>query len=175
MHLLCPAREDLLIGGCWNEAVSSPECGRYAVQLDSDDMYSGPDTLQKIYNVFKKEKCAMVIGSYTLVNSNLEVIPPGLIDHKEWTPENGQEQCNARKWIGAPRAFDTAILRTDLAAEYKLWRGLCCRIAYLSGNIELDVFIHPFIIAGDGKIIQMQRCRWIRSTEMIFIKTRYVR
>jgi hypothetical protein len=114
VHLLCPAREDLLIGGCWNEAVMYPECGRYAVQLDSDDMYSGPDTLQKIYDVFKKEKCAMVIGSYTLVNSNLEVIPPGLIDHKEWTPGNGRNNALRINGLGAPRAFDTALLRTLL-------------------------------------------------------------
>jgi hypothetical protein len=114
VHLLCPTREDLAIGGCWNEAVMYQECGRYAVQLDSDDMYSSPDTLQKIYNVFKKEKCAMVIGSYTLVNSNLEVIPPGLIDHKEWTPDNGRNNAIRVNGLGAPRAFDTAILRSIL-------------------------------------------------------------
>ena len=114
VHLLCPAREDLSIGGCWNEAVMYSECGRYAVQLDSDDMYSGPDSLQKVYDVFKKEKCAMVIGSYTLVNANLEVIPPGLIDHKEWTPHNGRNNALRVNGLGAPRAFDTAILRTIL-------------------------------------------------------------
>jgi hypothetical protein len=114
VHLLCPTREDLSIGGCWNEAVMHRECGRYAVQLDSDDMYNGPDTLQKIYDVFKKEKCAMVIGSYTLVNSNMEVIPPGLIDHKEWTPQNGRNNALRVNGLGAPRAFDTAILRTIL-------------------------------------------------------------
>ena len=114
VHLLCPTREDLFIGGCWNEAVLSPECGRYAVQLDSDDIYSGPDALQKIEDVFKKEKCAMVIGSYTLVNSNLEVIPPGLIDHKEWTTENGRNNALRINGLGAPRAFDTSLLRTLL-------------------------------------------------------------
>jgi hypothetical protein len=114
VHLVCPTREDLLIGGCWNEAVLNPECGRYAVQLDSDDMYSGPDTLQKIYDVFQKEKCAMVIGSYTLVNANLEVIPPGLIDHKEWTPDNGRNNALRINGLGAPRAFDTSLLRTLL-------------------------------------------------------------
>jgi len=114
IHLICPTREDLGIGGCWNEAVLSPHCGRYAVQLDSDDMYSGPDTLQKIYDVFKHDKCAMVIGSYTLVNSNLEVIPPGLIDHKEWTPENGRNNALRINGLGAPRAFDTTVLRNIL-------------------------------------------------------------
>jgi hypothetical protein len=114
VHLLCPTREDLSIGGCWNEAVLYPACGRYAVQIDSDDMYSGPDTLQKIYDVFTKEKCAMVIGSYTLVNSNLEVIPPGLIDHKEWTADNGRNNALRVNGLGAPRAFDTAILRSIL-------------------------------------------------------------
>jgi hypothetical protein len=114
VHLICPTREDLGIGGCWNEAVLSPKCGRYVVQLDSDDMYSGPDTLQRIYGVFKAEKCAMVIGSYTLVNANLEVIPPGLIDHKEWTPDNGRNNALRINGLGAPRAFDTTVLSTIL-------------------------------------------------------------
>ena len=114
VHLVSPTRGDLFIGGCWNEAVLSPECGRYAVQLDSDDIYSGPDALQKIYDVFKKEKCAMVIGSYTLVNANLEVIPPGIIDHKEWTPGNGRNNALRINGLGAPRAFDTSLLRTLL-------------------------------------------------------------
>lgn len=111
---IVPERQDLGIGGCWNEAVLSEHCGRYAVQLDSDDLYSGPDTLQKIIDVFRKEEVAMVIGSYTLVNGNLEPIPPGLIDHKEWTPENGRNNALRINGLGAPRAFDTALLRQIL-------------------------------------------------------------
>jgi hypothetical protein len=112
-HLI-PDRQDLGIGGCWNEAVLSSQCGKYAVQLDSDDLYSGPDTLQKIVNVFRQENVAMVIGSYTLVNANLEPIPPGLIDHKEWTPSNGRNNALRINGLGAPRAFHTSVLRSIL-------------------------------------------------------------
>lgn len=111
---IVPSRHDLGIGGCWNEAVLSDQCGRYAVQLDSDDLYSGPDTLERIVTVFRKEKVAMVIGSYTLVNADLQPIPPGLIDHKEWTPANGRNNALRINGLGAPRAFDTALLRTIL-------------------------------------------------------------
>ncbi len=114
VHHLVPDRHDLGIGGCWNEAVLSPLCGTYAVQLDSDDLYSGSDTLQTIVNVFRKEKVAMVIGSYTLVNANLEPIPPGLIDHKEWTPNNGRNNALRINGLGAPRAFYTPVLRSIL-------------------------------------------------------------
>jgi hypothetical protein len=110
-HII-PARQDLGIGGCWNEAVFSAHCGRYAVQLDSDDIYSGPDTLQKIVDLFGAGHYAMVIGSYKLVNMKLEEIPPGLIDHREWTPENGRNNALRINGLGAPRAFDTALLRT---------------------------------------------------------------
>lgn len=109
-HII-PARHDLGIGGCWNEAVFSEHCGRYTVQLDSDDMYSAPDTLQKIVDVFRSGDYAMVIGSYKLVNMNLEEIPPGLIDHKEWTPANGRNNALRINGLGAPRAFQTVLLR----------------------------------------------------------------
>ena len=110
-HII-PVREELGIGGCWNEAVFSAHCGKYAVQLDSDDIYSGPDTLQKIVNVFRSGEFAMVIGSYKLVNMQFEEIPPGLIDHREWTPENGRNNALRINGLGAPRAFNTALLRT---------------------------------------------------------------
>ncbi|MDZ7269437.1 MAG: glycosyltransferase [candidate division KSB1 bacterium] len=109
-HLI-PTRHDLGIGGCWNEAVQSEHCGRYAVQLDSDDLYSGPETLQRIVQEFQRGDYAMVIGSYRLVNMNLEEIPPGLIDHREWTPANGRNNALRINGLGAPRAFDTALLR----------------------------------------------------------------
>jgi len=110
-HII-PARTDLGIGGCWNEALYSPSCGRYAVQLDSDDLYSSPYTLQKIIDMLRQGNYAMVIGSYTIVDFNLEEIPPGLIDHREWTDENGHNNALRINGLGAPRAFDTNIIRS---------------------------------------------------------------
>jgi hypothetical protein len=106
-----PSRFDLTIGGCWNEAIHSPRCGQYAVQLDSDDLYSSPHTLQKIVDVLRKGKYAMVIGSYTIVDERLEEIPPGLIDHREWTNANGHNNALRINGLGAPRAYNTAVLR----------------------------------------------------------------
>jgi GT2 family glycosyltransferase len=109
-HII-PVRRDLNIGGCWNEAVFSDHCGRYAVQLDSDDLYSSPNTLQKIIDMFRTGNFAMVIGSYTIVNESLEEIPPGLISHREWTDNNGRNNALRINGLGAPRAFNTALLR----------------------------------------------------------------
>ncbi len=106
-----PPRTDLGIGGCWNEAIYSKACGRYVVQLDSDDIYSRQDTLQKIVNEFHRSNFAMVIGSYKLVNMKLEELPPGIVDHKEWTPRNGRNNALRINGLGAPRAFNTALLR----------------------------------------------------------------
>ncbi len=110
LHLV-PQRSDLGIGGCWNHAVHSVECGRYAVQLDSDDLYSGEKTLQAILDVFRQSNAAMVIGSYKLVNMELNEIPPGIIDHREWTPENGHNNALRINGLGAPRAFVTELVR----------------------------------------------------------------
>jgi hypothetical protein len=109
-HII-PQRHGLGIGGCWNEAIYSDFCGRYAVQLDSDDIYSGPNTLQKIVEEFHRGNHAMVIGSYKLVNMRLEELPPGVIDHREWTPENGRNNALRINGLGAPRSFNTALLR----------------------------------------------------------------
>ncbi len=106
-----PSRTDLGIGGCWNEGVHNQNCGRFSVQLDSDDIYKDETTLQKIIDVFRKEKCAVVIGSYQLTDFNLNEIPPGLIDHKEWTPDNGRNNALRINGLGAPRAYYTPILR----------------------------------------------------------------
>ncbi len=111
VELLVPARRDLGIGGCWNEAVYSPHCGRYAVQLDSDDLYGGPDTLQRLVGELRSGRAAAVIGSYTVVDEDLREIPPGLIDHREWTEENGRNNALRINGFGAPRAFRTDILR----------------------------------------------------------------
>jgi len=108
---ITPSRFDLAIGGCWNEAVFSDLCGRYAVQLDSDDLYESPGALQRLIDVMRSGDFAMVIGSYTLVNESLQEIPPGLIDHREWTDDNGRNNALRVNGLGAPRAIDTALLR----------------------------------------------------------------
>jgi len=110
IHII-PERRDLGIGGCWNEAIYSPLCGRYTVQLDSDDLYSSPQTLQKIVDALRKGNYAMVVGSYTIVNEQLKRIPPGLIDHREWTQANGHNNLLRINGMGAPRAFATAVIR----------------------------------------------------------------
>ena len=106
-----PSRADLGIGGCWNEAVGSAACGRFAVQLDSDDLYSGSDSLQRMVDTLRGGGCAMVIGSYRLVNDRLEDIPPGLVDHREWTDDNGRNNALRVNGLGAPRGYDTALMR----------------------------------------------------------------
>lgn len=110
IHLV-PESEGLGIGGCWNLGINHPACGCYAVQLDSDDMYSGPDTLQRIMDMFRTERSAMVIGSYMMTDFDLRPIPPGIIDHREWTDENGHNNALRINGLGAPRAFCTAVLR----------------------------------------------------------------
>ena len=110
IHLV-PESDGLGIGGCWNLGINHPACGCYAVQLDSDDMYSGPDTLQRIVDMFHRERCAMVIGSYMMTDFDLRPIPPGIIDHREWTDENGHNNALRINGLGAPRAFCTAVLR----------------------------------------------------------------
>jgi len=111
LHII-PERKDLGIGGCWNEGVFHESCGRFAIQLDSDDLYIDDTVISRIVEAFYTQQCAMVIGSYKMVNFNLEDIPPGLIDHKEWTPENGRNNALRINGLGAPRAFYTPVLRT---------------------------------------------------------------
>ena len=108
---IVPERVDLGIGGCWNEALCSEACGRYAIQLDSDDLYAGPYTLQKIADMLRQGNYAMVVGSYTIVNFNLEEVTPGLIDHREWSDENGHNNALRINGLGAPRAFNADIMR----------------------------------------------------------------
>ncbi len=107
-----PAKHDLGIGGCWNLAVHHEACGEYAVQLDSDDVYSGPDTLQKVVDAFREQKCAMVVGTYQMTDFQMNPIPPGIIDHREWTEDNGWNNALRINGLGAPRAFWTPLLRT---------------------------------------------------------------
>jgi hypothetical protein len=111
IHLI-PERNDLGIGGCWNEGIQHVSCGRFAIQLDSDDVYSSHHTLAHIVQEFYVQQCAMLVGSYRMCNFNLETIPPGIIDHKEWTPENGKNNSLRINGLGAPRAFFTPVLRS---------------------------------------------------------------
>lgn len=110
VHLI-PESNELGIGGCWNYGVNSKYCGKFAVQLDSDDVYQDAKVLQTIVDEFYAQKCAMLVGSYTLTNFNMEILPPGLIDHKEWTDENGHNNALRINGLGAPRAFYTPVLR----------------------------------------------------------------
>ena len=111
LTMITPERSDLGIGGCWDLAIRHPQCGRYAVQLDSDDLYSDEHTLQRIVDTFRQEQCAMVVGSYSLCNFDLQTLPPGIIDHREWTAENGMNNALRINGLGAPRAFYTPVVR----------------------------------------------------------------
>ena len=110
VHIV-PERNDLGIGGCWNLGIHHPKCGKFAVQLDSDDLYQAENTLQTIVNAFYEQQCAMVIGSYRMTDFDLNTLPPGVIDHREWTPENGRNNALRINGLGAPRAFYTPIAR----------------------------------------------------------------
>ncbi len=110
-HII-PERNDLGIGGCWNYAVNSPQCGRFAVQLDSDDLYSDSGVLQCIVDEFYAQQCAMLVGSYRICNFNLETLPPGVIDHREWSEKNGRNNALRINGLGAPRAFYTPVVRS---------------------------------------------------------------
>ncbi len=158
VHII-PARHDLGIGGCWNLAVHNESCGEYAVQLDSDDVYSGPDTLQKIVDAFRGQKCAMVVGTYQMTDFQMNPIPPGIIDHKEWTPDNGRNNALRINGLGAPRAFWTPLLRTinlpntsygedyalglRISREYRIGRIYdvlyCCRRWEGNSDAALDI------------------------------------
>ena len=110
LHLV-PRREDLGIGGCWNLAAAHPQCGRFCVQLDSDDLYADEETLEKLVAAFREQRCAMVVGTYRLIDLQLRPLPPGIIDHREWTPDNGRNNALRINGLGAPRAFYTPLLR----------------------------------------------------------------
>lgn len=138
IHLI-PERTDLGIGGCWNLGINHPQCGRFTIQLDSDDLYSTPHTVQTIVDKFYKEQCAMVIGSYRMTDFTLQTLPPGVIDHKEWTDENGHNNALRINGLGAPRAFFTPLLRkirvpnTSYGEDYAL--GLAFSRQYRIGRI----------------------------------------
>jgi hypothetical protein len=138
IHII-PDNKDLGIGGCWNTAIFHPRCGKFVVQLDSDDEYADENTLQKIIDAFYIQKCAMLTGSYQLMDFKKNVIPPGIIDHREWTPQNGQNNALRINGLGAPRAFYTPLLRqikvpnTSYGEDYAL--GLYFSREYSIGRI----------------------------------------
>ena len=158
IHIV-PAKYDLGIGGCWNLAVHDKACGEFAVQLDSDDVYSGPHTLAKIVSAFREQNCAMVVGTYQMTDFDMQPIPPGVIDHREWTEENGRNNALRINGLGAPRAFWTPLLRTinlpntsygedyalglRISREYRIGRIYdvlyCCRRWEGNSDAALDI------------------------------------
>ena len=145
LHVLNPDRTDLGIGGCWNMAVNDSRCGRFAIQLDSDDLYSSPKTLQTIVDAFYEQKAAMMVGSYRMCDFDLNTLPPGLIDHKEWTDENGPNNALRINGLGAPRAFFTPLLRevqlpnTSYGEDYAM--GLWFSRNYRIGRIFDELYL----------------------------------
>jgi len=144
VHIL-PERNDLGIGGCWTTAVMDPRCGKFAIQLDSDDIYIDDQVIRKIVECFYAEECAMVVGSYRMVNFRLEEIPPGVIDHREWTPDNGPNNALRINGLGAPRAFYTPLLReiripnTSYGEDYAV--GIRLSRSYRIGRIYEPLYL----------------------------------
>lgn len=144
IHLI-PNRKDLGIGGCWNAGVHHDKCGKFAIQLDSDDVYKDENTLQTMINAFYEQNCAMVVGTYMMTDFNMNMIAPGVIDHKEWTPENGRNNALRINGLGAPRAFYTPVLReikvpnTSYGEDYAL--GLNFSRQYQIGRVYDIVYL----------------------------------
>jgi hypothetical protein len=144
IHII-PESKNLAIGGCWNEAIFHPACGKFAVQLDSDDLYFDENTLQIIVDKFYEENCAMVIGSYRVTNFNLEEIPPGVIDHREWTDENGPNNALRINRLGIPGAYYTPVIRefrvpnVNYGIDYAL--GLAISGIYKVGRIYQPIYL----------------------------------
>jgi hypothetical protein len=176
VHII-PARRDLGIGGCWNEASLSPRCGRYSVQLDSDDLYANESVLQRIVNELESGPYAMVVGSYTMVDFSLREIPPGLIDHREWTRENGRNNALRINGLGAPRAFDTSVLRrigfpnVSYGEDYAVGLRICRQ--YEIGRIYDSVYLCRRWEGNSDSALPLDVANrydaykdWIRTTEI---------
>ena len=144
IHVI-PDRNDLGIGGCWNTAIMHPQCGKFAIQLDSDDLYINNHVVQNVVNAFYDQNCAMLVGTYQMVNFKLEEIPPGIIDHREWTPDNGRNNALRINGLGAPRAFYTPVLRgiklpnTSYGEDYAA--GLAISRNYRIGRIYEPLYL----------------------------------
>ena len=144
IHVI-PDRNDLGIGGCWNTAIMHPQCGKFAIQLDSDDLYIDNQVVQTVVDAFYEQNCAMIVGTYQMVNFKLEEIPPGIIDHREWTPDNGRNNALRINGLGAPRAFYTPVLRknklpnTNYGEDYAV--GLSISRNYRIGRIYKPLYL----------------------------------
>ena len=144
IHVI-PNRNDLGIGGCWNAGIMHSQCGKFAIQLDSDDLYIDNNVVQKVVDAFYEQNCAMIVGTYQMVNAELKEIPPGIIDHKEWTPDNGRNNALRINGLGAPRAFYTPILReiklpnTSYGEDYAV--GLAISRNYRIGRIYEPLYL----------------------------------
>jgi len=176
IHII-PSRKDLGIGGCWNEGIDHEQCGKFAVQLDSDDVYESESTLKKIIETFYREKCAMVIGSYKTANFNFEIIPPGIVDHTEWTPENGRNNALRINGLGAPRAFYTPFIRkirfpnVSYGEDYAV--GLQISRNYRIGRIYEPIYLcrrwednTDAILSVDKLNTNNEYKDWIRTVEI---------
>lgn len=176
VHLI-PERTDLGIGGCWDLAIRSEHCGTFAVQLDSDDLYSSPNTLQRIIDKFYETRAAMVIGSYSLVDFNLKELPPGIIDHREWTDENGMNNALRINGLGAPRAFYVPIIRkigfpnTSYGEDYAV--GLAISRQYRIGRIYDSLYLCRRWEGNSDSALPIDKINrnnlykdWIRTQEM---------
>lgn len=144
IHII-PQRSDLGIGGCWNTGVFHHECGKFAIQLDSDDLYIDENVIQKIVDAFYAQNCAMIVGSYQMVNFKLEEIPPGLIDHKEWTPDNGRNNALRINGLGAPRAFFTPVLRSIRVPNVSYGEDYAVGLA-ISRNYQIGRIYEPLYL-----------------------------
>jgi hypothetical protein len=144
VHLI-PERKDLGIGGCWNEGVFHQKCGKFAIQLDSDDLYIDNTVISRVVDAFYNQKCAMVVGSYKMVNFNLDDLPPGLIDHKEWTPENGRNNALRINGLGAPRAFYTPVLRDIRVPNVSYGEDYAVGLA-ISRNYQIGRIYEPLYL-----------------------------
>jgi glycosyltransferase involved in cell wall biosynthesis len=177
VHLV-PGRDDLGIGGCWDYAIRSEHCGKFAVQLDSDDLYSSPQTLQRIVDKFYETKAAMVIGSYSLVDFDLNPLPPGLIDHKEWTDANGRNNALRINGLGAPRAFFVPVLRqvgfpnTSYGEDYAV--GLAISRHYRIGRIYDNLYLCRRWNGNSDAALSIEKQNannkykdWIRTRELL--------
>jgi len=144
IHII-PERNDLGIGGCWTEGIIHIKCGKFAIQLDSDDLYSDRDVIARIVKAFYDQKCAMIVGSYRMVNFHLEELPPGIIDHREWTPDNGRNNALRINGLGAPRAFYTPVLREIMVPNVSYGEDYAVGLA-ISRHYQIGRIYEPFYL-----------------------------
>lgn len=177
VHVI-PSRKDLGIGGCWNEGIFHNDCGKFAIQLDSDDLYIDNNVISGIVEAFYQQQCAMVVGTYKMVNFSLEDIPPGIIDHKEWTPENGRNNALRINGLGAPRAFYTPVLReirvpnVSYGEDYAV--GLAISRHYQIGRIYEPLYLCRRWDENSDAALDVNKMNtynlykdWIRTTELL--------